>query len=267
MIPKIIHQVWIGSTIPAKKKMLTETMQGIDGYRYRLWGNEDLTQHNFPLMWRYIVQLQETQKPLAMIADLMRYELMYYHGGVYFDINMELLQESLLQDTLRGKTLVLCNESEHVTDYLSCGFFAIIPRHPALRNVLEVVGTLNNLNTGAANTTTGPYLFYHILHGSPEHLMLPTSAMYPFPPGSKKTCTDDCKKVCPDSISVDHFELGCTWCSLPRIAPSVSSVSSPDIRAIFIAVLIGCGCLIAIYFQIYHRSNAGMVFRGRILLE
>ena len=241
-IPPIIHQVWIGSAMPARKKALTETMRGIDGYRYRLWGNEDLTQANFPLMWPYIVQLQDAQRPLSMIGDLMKYELMYHHGGLYFDINIELLRKTLLWDTLKGHALVLCNEDDkRITDYLSCGFFAVVPKHPALKHVLDTVRKLKNLKTGPPNTTTGPYLFYHILKQDPEHHMLPSHMMYPFPPGILSkitgTCTDDCKMVCPDSIAVDHFELGCTWCNTTFYV------------VILVAVLVGLGGgLLLFYF-------------------
>ena len=188
----------------------------VNGFRYKLWKNEDLTEHNFPIMWPYIVILQKANQPMAMVADLMKYELVYHYGGFYFDINMELLRPERLETLADKHSLVLCHESTTVGDALSCGFFAAAPKHSALKHVLDVVkrGTLD-LKGGFAHTTTGPSLFINILDGSPEHLMLDTHMIYPFPPRwfFKATCTTDCKRRCPYSIAIDHFELGCSWCS------------------------------------------------------
>ena len=46
---------------------------------------------------------------LAMIADLMRYEILYNHGGFYYDTNIEPL-ESL--DFLRKYPFIIASESE-----------------------------------------------------------------------------------------------------------------------------------------------------------
>ena len=234
-IPRVIHQVWIGDKLPDNKQALTNSMQ-IHGFEYRLWGNKDLTQRNFPLMWPYIQTLQNAKQPISMVVDLMKFEIIYHNGGFYFDVNVELLRPEALHDFAINQYLVLCNEKPEIRDFLSCAFFAAAPEHPALRKVLDHVmkGDLN-LKSGFANLTTGPYLFYRVLDDKPQHLMLATHEIYPFPPGSKKTCKD-CKAVCPDSIAVDHFELGCTWCA--RVHAYHYKIAVVCGSAVLIAVLV-----------------------------
>ena len=236
-IPRVIHQLWIGNPMPNKKRALTQSMH-VDGFQYKLWGNNDLTQQNFPMMWPYIVILQKADQPMAMIGDLMKYELVYHHGGFYFDINIELLRPERLASIAQKHSLVLCHEATAIGDALSCAFFAAAPNHSALKRVLDVVkGDTLDLKTGIANVTTGPSLFRRILDESPVHFMLDTHMIYPFPPGSKHTCTTDCKRTCPDSIAIDHFELGCSWC--PRMHVFYYKVGGVCLGVLVVLVVVG----------------------------
>ena len=59
-----------------------------------LWREENLTMKNFPLTHASIWRTLEYQKfsprsYSALAADLIRYELLYTHGGIYFDFKTE----------------------------------------------------------------------------------------------------------------------------------------------------------------------------------
>ena len=89
-IPKIVHQIWIGSEMPDILKMYTNGWKKMRGWDYKLWGNNDLHKDNFPITWDLIKKIMCLEKPVyAMIADLMRLEILYHHGGVYLDTTFE----------------------------------------------------------------------------------------------------------------------------------------------------------------------------------
>ena len=59
-------------------------------YETTLWRNEDITPVNFPIMHSLISRSLKFEKTLdrslkAPIAALIRYEILYHHGGIYFD--------------------------------------------------------------------------------------------------------------------------------------------------------------------------------------
>ena len=85
-IPKIFHQIWIGSALPPVLKPFMNTFKKMPGYKYKLWKNTDLTEQNFPITWPYIQHIMARRKIIyAMIADLMRLEILYHYGGIYVD--------------------------------------------------------------------------------------------------------------------------------------------------------------------------------------
>lgn len=66
-------------------------------YQIYLWKDSNLTKQNFPLTDNLIkrtLQYQQSSKRNynAMIADLLRYEVLYSHGGIYIDFKMEVLK-------------------------------------------------------------------------------------------------------------------------------------------------------------------------------
>ena len=216
-IPHVVHQVWVGnSPLPAQKRLITQSWRCIPGWTYRLWGDQDISKRNFPRTYATIQEVRRLNRPPAMIADLMRYEIIFTHGGVYADVNIELLRPERLQACIdEGADLILCHEDDDLVDgVMSCGFFAAVAGHAALRRLLAHVPNLDLRKP--ANIATGPYFFGRFVHdGDPSTHLLPTQAIYPFAPGSSRTCSvgQGCSRACPDSIAIDHFELGCTWCT------------------------------------------------------
>ena len=80
-------------TLPSIVERYMSTFRNMEGYTYKLWGNVDLTRENFPRTWKYIQELLNKPKIIyAMIADLMRLEILFRHGGIYVDASMEALK-------------------------------------------------------------------------------------------------------------------------------------------------------------------------------
>jgi glycosyl transferase family 25 len=144
-IPKKIHQVWIGSdpeSLPMHKKLyMTSFKKIMPSYEYKLWTDEDITNENFPITIKYLEKISQlnSQSKYACMCDLMRLEIIYKHGGFYFDTNIELLKPI---DNLLNYKFVVCNESElnpKEYTFMSNGFFGAIPKSKYISRILNDV--------------------------------------------------------------------------------------------------------------------------------
>jgi len=91
-IPRMIHQIWIGSQIPEKLGALVAQMKSVHeglGYKHRLWGNELWTIYEDD---PYINSYRDTTIPLAYITDRFRLLLMRDHGGIAVDPDCEIVR-------------------------------------------------------------------------------------------------------------------------------------------------------------------------------
>lgn len=87
-IPKTIHQIWIGGTLPEKYKGLQRTWQEKHpGWEYRLWTDADLAAFPFTDRARF-----ERAVSIGEKADIFRYEILYHYGGLYVDTDFECLR-------------------------------------------------------------------------------------------------------------------------------------------------------------------------------
>jgi len=68
----------------------------------RLWGVGDVTVGNFPHTYnalrRGLAHHDKTgENTFSMVGDLMKFEILFTHGGLYLDTNVELLKVSISQ--------------------------------------------------------------------------------------------------------------------------------------------------------------------------
>lgn len=104
-IPKIIHYCWFG-----RKPLPPEALRCIESWRkycpdYRIveW-NED----NFDVaVCRYTKQAYKAKK-YAFVSDYARFDILYRHGGLYFDTDVELLQS--MDDILARGAFLGCEQ-------------------------------------------------------------------------------------------------------------------------------------------------------------
>lgn len=208
-IPKKIHLIWIGKLdhpdyftkyfLPSFKKFLPE-------FEIKLWGNKDLTKKNFPLTFDYIKKAKKRQgkpikdengkimysdpeltKPItyskwAQITDLMRLEIVYTHGGFYFDTTFEILKP--LYNLLNKKyKFIGCNEIPRFEDNydLSNSFFGAIKGSPILKRLLSKKW-LDTINFDAmfVDSQTGPGYLRSAIYKNDNYKILPTNYFYPF---------------------------------------------------------------------------------------
>jgi mannosyltransferase OCH1-like enzyme len=84
-IPKIIHQIWLGSPFPEGLRSLQKTWQEKHPeWKYWLWTDEDVADLKL-INRKYFDQA----KNYAEKADILRLELILKYGGVYIDVDFE----------------------------------------------------------------------------------------------------------------------------------------------------------------------------------
>lgn len=133
-IPKILHQIWIGKSLPEELKMFAESWEKYHpDWQYKLWTQEDIPQMN--LRNRAFI---EQSRNAGEISDLMRYEILYQYGGVYLDTDFECLRSleplHYLYDFYIG-----IQPLDSGLVQLGIGIIGAIPGHPILHACIEQI--------------------------------------------------------------------------------------------------------------------------------
>ena len=133
MIPKIIHQIWIGpNTIPSHvKEYCKNTKDLFNDYEYKFWTNDNIP--DMPeLCSRQFNRYGKIGRP-AFQADILRYYVLNKYGGIYLDVDFVCNRRF---DSIINKKFFCVNPNSkgfHVCN----GIFACEPNNPILTKLLS----------------------------------------------------------------------------------------------------------------------------------
>ncbi len=151
MIPKVIHYCWFGRTElpPLAKKCITSWRRFLPDYEIKEWNEDNLDVNSTP----YTAQAYKHKK-YAFVSDYARFKILYEHGGIYFDTDVEVIKS--LNDILeKGAFFGL---EQDVKDHFACApglGFACSPGLDLLRKMLELYKNLDfELPDGSLNQKT-----------------------------------------------------------------------------------------------------------------
>ena len=86
MIPKIIHQIWIGETPPDFIQEAMDNLRDMNpDFEYMRWGNEAIQEFN-------LEKEAQLAKYPAFMANIIRLRALEKYGGIYVDADTECLQ-------------------------------------------------------------------------------------------------------------------------------------------------------------------------------
>jgi hypothetical protein len=130
MIPKIIHYCWLsGDTIPPDYARCMKTWkQKLSGYEFMLWDTKRFDIES--VLW--VKQAFEI-KLYATASDYIRHYALYTHGGIYLDMDMEVVKPF---DELLNADIILAYEN-HISKRIEAGCLGAIKEHPYIKKCME----------------------------------------------------------------------------------------------------------------------------------
>lgn len=161
MIPKIIHQIWIGPK-PAPTKLMDTWRDKHPDFEYIRWSEEEMSKRNLPLSCpNRITEMEE----IAGKADIIRWEILYHYGGVFLDADCLCIEP--FDEALMGLKAFVGWENENCRKGLAAvGTMAFPPKHPLVRACIEWIQQ-NDCSVRRTNkrawVLTGPVLLSNML--------------------------------------------------------------------------------------------------------
>ncbi len=125
MIPRIIHQIWVGPR-PAPRQWMDTWRKHHPSWRYITWGDDTV----FRRAWRNqrLVNAYRDREEWRGVADVIRYEILHEHGGFMPGADSECLRpvDELFDDA--GIRAYAVAENEEVAPGLLTPLYASAPR-------------------------------------------------------------------------------------------------------------------------------------------
>ena len=129
MIPKIIHYIWLGRG--QKPKIFDKCYQSwkkyCPDYEFMLWdeSNVDLDKY------QYVREAYDAKK-YAFASDVIRLQKLYEYGGIYLDIDVELIKP--IDELLNQKCFMGFEANNAINPGIICG---TEPRNEDILNILN----------------------------------------------------------------------------------------------------------------------------------
>lgn len=151
-IPKIIHYCWVGGK-PKPQSVLyciESWKRCCPDYEIREWNetNYDFTQNE------YMRQAYEAKK-WGFVPDYARLDIVYEHGGIYLDTDVEMLHS--FDDLLENNCFFGFEDTGDGENYVNCGHgFGAIPHHEAVKLARDLYNQIT-FDVEAVNPVASPY--------------------------------------------------------------------------------------------------------------
>lgn len=209
-IPNIIHQIWLGSSLPERYQLLQQTWRDKHpDWQYFLWTEQEIEQFGLTNYAAYAAATNYGEK-----SDIARYEILYRFGGLYVDTDFMCIQPfdmlhhccDFYAGVAYGRVVSLYN-----------GLIGAAPGHPVLSKCIESIAhNVPSTNTMLAILQrTGPLFFTHcffdvIATCTGRSIILPVSYCYPIPE-DQRLCADYNSWLKPETIAVHFWHMA--WLS------------------------------------------------------
>lgn len=147
MIPKIIHYIWLGGApLPELvEKCIASWQKLCPDYEIKRWDESNLNLDLYP----YVRQAYDAKK-YAFASDVLRYQIIWENGGIYLDVDVELIKP--LDDVLDNQLFMGFESKEYVAPGLITG---AEPKNLHIAKLLAMYENENFiLENGQQNLTT-----------------------------------------------------------------------------------------------------------------
>jgi inositol phosphorylceramide mannosyltransferase catalytic subunit len=205
IIPHIIHQIWLGSTLPEEYKKWTTTWQKFHPtWEYRLWLDKDA--EVFDLSPRARHHFDESRN-YGQKSDILRHEILNRYGGLYVDTDFECLKP--FDDLLYLKFFTSSGYNEYVELYPA--LIGCVPNNPVSQRYINDLPSMGTRNWKEMFETTGPYYYTRcfmkeVTKDTKGVVAFPPKFFYPWP-NNKMSVPDRYSYVKSYSYAIHHWEV------------------------------------------------------------
>lgn len=168
MIPKIIHQVWIGpNAIPSSEQSFIDSWKRFHpDYDFILWTDSNIDK--LDINDGCIQAMKKAGLRYACQADIVRYIAVNKLGGFYVDTDIECYKtiNNIFPDKLDFIGL-----RPHLGNWITNAFFASAANHPILNRCIDIIS--KNPNKGSINPFGPAFLTEQVLNYTSYDAKLP----------------------------------------------------------------------------------------------
>ena len=135
MIPKVIHYIWFGGKPLPKiaEKCIKSWKKFCPDYEIKRWDETNLDFNKY----QFTKDAYQAKK-YAFVSDVFRTEILYNEGGIYLDIDVELIKP--IDEILKDKDCVMGFETSNL---LNPGLFIATKKgNQDLKNILDMYETI-----------------------------------------------------------------------------------------------------------------------------
>ena len=185
-IPKIIHQIWLGSPFPDKYRILTDIWKAKHPeWKVMLWTEKEIEEFGIANKGMY-----ENMKNPSAKSDVVRYEIVYSYGGVYVDTDFYCCQnfdKLLYLDFFCGIVGSYDGRLVPADTCLAPSIFGASQGNGILEKIIIKIGQQKTVPRSIPEimTITGPEMFsrevIEELGKRPLTVAYPPNYFYPFP--------------------------------------------------------------------------------------
>ena len=215
MIPKVIHYCWFGRNPlpPLAVKCIESWRKFLPDYEIREWNEDNFDVNAIP----YTREAYEAKK-YAFVSDYARFKILYEHGGLYFDTDVEVIRP--LDDIIaRGPFMGCeCDATGATAPAVAPGLgLGVNPGLGLYRELLDLYATLHfrnadgSLNFKTIVQYTTELLCEHGLQNTPDIQEVAGVWVYPKEYFNPIEHINDIK-ITSNTVSIHHYAG--TW--LPK---------------------------------------------------
>jgi mannosyltransferase OCH1-like enzyme/tetratricopeptide (TPR) repeat protein len=161
-IPKVIHIVWIGDESKRPDNCINTWRELNPTWEVKIWGNKEYEETDW--FNKHLMEHMWKERGLFYgVADMMRYEILYNHGGFCVDADSRCVRP--LEDWLFDcAEVITVYENEKVQPGLAAvGFMASIPKHPIWKELMYIIHFDPKVKHLEPWRVTGQQRFTHVI--------------------------------------------------------------------------------------------------------
>lgn len=143
-IPKKLHIIWIGDESRRPDEWIQTWKDNHPTWEFKLWGNAEYD--SAPWRCKKQMDILRAAKVWEGVADIMRYEILFRHGGVYVDADSTCVRP--LDDKLLDNKMFVPYASERsLPGIITNCFIGSIAEHPVLGSMIEKIYKIKESET------------------------------------------------------------------------------------------------------------------------